>query len=280
MKNVNTVALMYDFDKTLSTRDMQEYSFIPSVNMTAEQFWQMADGYAESNNMDNILSTMFLMVDRAKSGNVEITKETLRAQGKDVEFFNGVTDWFERINSFGASMGIKVEHYIISSGLKSIIDGTKIAKYFNYIFASDFLYDKEGVPTWPAVAINYSNKTQFLYRIHKGIMNISEHTKLNRRRKKEDIEIPFSNMIYVGDGLTDVPSMKLTRLNGGYSIGVYQDEESSRYLVSDDRVSFFVPADYTKGSQMERVVQAIIKRVSAEIEMCNLGWDREIENRP
>lgn len=269
------VILMYDFDKTLSTKDMQEYVFIPSLNMTPNQFWAEADSFAAKHKMDNILSTMFLMVDKAKKSNVVVTKQTLTDQGKHIEYQPGVVDWFDRINEFGKSVNVNVKHYIISSGLQCIIEGCSIAKYFTKIFASEFLFDENDVPVWPAVAINYSSKIQYLYRIHKGVEDISEHTKLNRRLSKEDRKIPFSSMIYIGDGLTDVPSMKLTRLNGGYSIGVYQNEEESKYLVNDDRVSFFVPADYSENSQMESAVKAIIKRISAEHELHSLGWDEK-----
>lgn len=277
MKRTHEVVFMYDFDKTLSTVDMQEYVFIPSIKMKPHEFWSQADSFALTNSMDNILSTMFLMVDKAKNGNVSITRESLKEQGKYIEYQPGVEEWFERVNAYGKSQNVLVKHYIISSGLKCIIEGCSISKYFSQIFASEFLYDQNNVPIWPAAAINYSSKTQYLYRIHKGVEDITEHTRLNRRLPDEEKKVPFSNMIYVGDGLTDVPSMKLTKLNGGYSIGVYQDEEMSKYLVHDDRVSFFVPADYTENSPMDKVVKAIIKRISAEAELTELGWDEKVD---
>lgn len=275
MKRTHEVVFMYDFDKTLSTVDMQEYVFIPSIKMQPKDFWGLADSFALTNSMDNILSTMFLMVDKAKTGNVPITRESLKEQGKYIEYQPGVETWFDRINAYGLSQGVSVKHYIISSGLKCVIEGCSIAKHFTKIFASDFLYDQNNVPVWPAVAVNYSSKTQYLYRIHKGVEDINEHTRLNRRIPDEEKKVPFPNMVYIGDGLTDVPSMKLTKLNGGYSIGVYQDQEISNYLVHDDRVSFFVPSDYTEDSLMDKVVKAIIKRISAEAELTELGWDEK-----
>jgi 2-hydroxy-3-keto-5-methylthiopentenyl-1-phosphate phosphatase len=269
MKRPHEVIFMYDFDKTLSTLDMQEYVFIPSINMQPSDFWTMADSFAAKHSMDNILSTMFLMVDRAKHSNIPITRDTLREQGKHIVYQPGVEGWFERINNYGNSQGVTVKHYIISSGLKCVIEGCSIAKYFSKIYASEFLYDDNGVPIWPSVAINYSSKTQYLYRIHKGVEDITEHTRLNRRMPEEEKQVPFTNMIYIGDGLTDVPSMKITKLNGGYSIGVY--------LVSDDRVSFFVPADYSPDSPIDKISKAIIKRISAEAELSELGWDEKID---
>lgn len=274
--NISNVALMYDFDRTLSTKDMQEYDFIPSLAMTPTQFWKATDEYAAQNKMDGILSTMFLMVDKARRGNISLTKQSIAEQGKKIEFFPGVEEWFERITSFGSKYGLFVRHYIISSGLKTMIDGTSIAKHFSQVFASDFLYDENGLPVWPSMAINYTSKTQFLYRIHKGVEDTAEHVKLNRRQQKSEIAVPFSNMIYFGDGFTDVPAMKLTRLNGGYSVGVYQNEENT-YLVSDDRVSFYVPADYREGSLLDKTVKAVIKKIGAEAELAKLGWDRHYD---
>ncbi|MDD3832005.1 MAG: haloacid dehalogenase-like hydrolase [Clostridia bacterium] len=270
-----TVALMYDFDKTLSTKDMQEYVFIPQLNMTPEQFWLMSDQMATKNNMDGILCTMFLMVNSAKKGNVDITKNALMAQGSKIKLHKGVKGWFPRITEYGNQLGLNVKHYVISSGLKTIIDGTSIAKYFAKIYASDFIYDQDGLPIWPSMAINYSSKTQFLYRIHKGVEDTNEHYKLNRRTNQADIQVPFSNMIYFGDGFTDVPAMKLTRMNGGYSIGVYQNK-SNDYLVQDDRVSFYCPSDYSADTLLDRIVKTILLKISAEAELTTLGWDRLI----
>ncbi|MEG1803674.1 MAG: HAD family hydrolase [Clostridia bacterium] len=276
ISNITNVALMYDFDKTLSTKDMQEYDFIPSLSMTPTQFWTASDQFAKQHKMDHILSTMYLMIDKAKRGNINLSQESLREQGKQIELFPGVLDWFERITNYGLTLGLNVRHYIISSGLKTMIEGTPIAKYFTQIFASDFLYDQQGFPVWPSMAINFTSKTQFLYRIHKGVEDTAEHIKLNRKQDKNEVQVPFSNMIYFGDGFTDVPSMKLTRLNGGYSVGVYQNQDNN-YLVADDRVSFYVPADYREGSLLDKTIKAIINRMSADAELAKLGWDKLVD---
>ena len=258
------VAIMYDFDKTLSVKDMQDYSFIPSLNMSPKDFWKQSDELAYQNEMDYILSYMLLTVQKAKADGVDVSRNALKKHGEMVQLNKGVEDWFDRINAFGDSLGVEVRHYVISCGLKPMIEGTKIGHKFANIFACDFLYDEQGNPTWPAMAINYTSKVQFLYRINKGVENVAEHRKLNMRTPKSQRAVKFSNMIYVGDGLTDVPSMKLTRLNGGYSIGVYQNSEDSRYLVDEDRVDFYVKADYSEGSEMDKVMKAILEKMSSE----------------
>ena len=185
--------------------------------------------------------------------------------GRDIEYFPGVTDWFDRINAFGQSLGLEVEHYIISSGLKEIIEGTSIAREFKEIFAAFFVYDEHGRPIWPAAAVNYTSKTQFLFRINKGILDVTEDQALNEYTPDERRRIPFSNMIYIGDGLTDVPCMKLVKRNGGISIGVYQE---SAAIVDDmlfnGRVDFVLSADYRADSPMEQTVQAALMRIAAQ----------------
>ncbi len=263
MNKKPVVAIMYDFDKTLSVKDMQEYSFIPSLNMTAKEFWTQSDELAYQNEMDYILAYMLLTVQKAKADGVDVSRNALKKHGEMVQFNKGVEEWFDRINAFGESLGLDVRHYVISCGLKPMIEGTKIGDKFANIFACDFIYDEQGNPMWPSMAINYTSKVQFLYRINKGVENVAEHHKLNMRTPSNQRAVYFSNMIYVGDGLTDVPSMKLTRLNGGYSIGVYQNSEDSRYLVDEDRVDFYVKADYSEGSEMDSTMKAILQKISA-----------------
>ncbi len=255
------VALIYDFDNTLSTRDMQEYSIIPSLGMQAHEFWDMSDKLAHDNHMDYILSTMMLMVSESQKAGVELTRDSMIESGADIQLYGGVEGWFDMINSYGDSVGVEVRHYIISCGLRPMIEGSVIGKQFTNIFACDYVYDDNGKPLWPAMAINYSGKIQFLFRINKGIEDIREHTALNMRTHHEDRPVPFSNMIYVGDGLTDIPSMSLTRDYGGHSIGVYKNVDDAKYLVQEDRVDFYVPADYTEGSKMDRVIRALIDSI-------------------
>lgn len=259
----NIVALIYDFDHTLSTKDMQEFTFVPSLGLTPDEFWGMSEQQTQKYQMDNILSYMYLMANQAKAKNIKLTRQMLKDMGRDVQYFDGVETWFKRINDYGASLGLEVRHYIISCGLKPMIEGCKIANEFYNIFACDYVYDDDGTPLWPAVAINYTSKTQFLYRINKGVENAGEHKRLNMYMPTNQRVVPFGNMVYIGDGLTDVPSMKLTRSRGGYAVGVYDNPNDASYLVDEDRVDFYVKCDYSQGSEMENAIKAILDEICA-----------------
>ena len=214
MRSRPIAALIYDFDKTLSPKDMQEYGFLPGIGVEPAAFWEDCRTFATANQTDGVLAYMFMMQHHA-AGKSPLTKSSLLALGQNIEFFPGVLSWFDRINAHGASLGLGVEHYIISSGLKEIIDGTPIAEHFKAVFATSFVYNDQDVAVWPATAINYTNKTQYLYRINKGVLDPTNDVDLNRFTPEHERRIPFANMIYIGDGLTDVPCMKTTRLKGG-----------------------------------------------------------------
>lgn len=257
-------AIMYDFDKTLSSRDMQEYAFIPGVGMKPEEFWTKCNEMVAKHKMDQILAYMLLMVKEAE-GKMLLNRDVFNKLGKTVELFPGVTTWFKRVNAYAEEKGIQIEHYIISSGLKEIIEGTRIANEFKGIYAAEFCYNDRNVPFWPAMAVNYTSKTQFLFRINKGVLDVTEHRGLNEYMPEDERRIPFRNMIYIGDGLTDVPCMKLVKVNGGHSIAVYQkeaDETVSRMLLQG-RVDYVLPADYSKNSEMEGTVFAVLDQIAA-----------------
>ena len=267
------LAIMYDFDHTLSPRDMQEYGFIPDLGMEADAFWQKCSETMKRNQMDQILAYMYMMLEEAK-GKLIVNRNMLRALGKDVQMFDGVSDWFARVNEYAESRGLQPEHYIISSGIKEIIEGTPIASEFKEIYAASFCYDEHGVACWPAMAVNYTSKTQFLFRVNKGVLDVTEHRALNEFMPEEKRRVPFSNMIYIGDGLTDVPSMKLTKLNGGHSIAVWQeDERVSNEMLLEGRVDFAVKADYSAGSEMEKTVFAVIDQIAASAKTAQMHVD-------
>lgn len=263
MKKRPIIAFMYDFDRTLSPKDMQEYAFIPGLGMDAAEFWNDCVKTAERHRMDPILSYMYNMLEKSE-GKQLVTRDSLTALGKGVKLFDGVSTWFSRVNEYASSLGLEPEHYIISSGLKEIIEGTSIAGEFKEIYAASFCYNEKGVPFWPAVAVNYTSKTQFLYRINKGILDTTENREVNEFMPEDRRRVPFRNMIYIGDGMTDIPSMKLTKVNGGHSIAVYQNDraEADRMLL-DGRIDFVVKADYSKGSEMEKTVFGIIDEVAS-----------------
>ena len=252
---------------------MQEYGFIPDLGMEADVFWNKCLKAMKRNQMDQILAYMYMMLEEAK-GKLIVNRSMLRALGKDVQLFDGVSDWFARVNEYARSRGLQPEHYIISSGLKEIIEGTPIAEEFKEIYAASFCYDEHGVACWPAMAVNYTSKTQFLFRVNKGVLDVTEHRALNEFMPEEKRRVPFSNMIYVGDGLTDVPSMKLTKLNGGHSIAVWQENEGvSNEMLLEGRVDFAVKADYSKGSEMEKTVFAVIDQIAASAKTAQMHVD-------
>ena len=257
------LAIMYDFDHTLSPRDMQEYGFIPDLGMEADAFWNKCVTAMKQNQMDQILAYMYMMLEEAK-GKLIVNRSMLRALGKDVQLFDGVSDWFARVNDYAESKGLVPEHYIISSGLKEIIEGTPIAKEFKEIYAASFCYDEHGVACWPAMAVNYTSKTQFLFRVNKGVLDVSDDKTLNDSMPDDSKRVPFTNMIYVGDGLSDVPCMKMMRAYGGQAIAVYQQEnrQGVEDLLAKGRVDFIFPADYRAGTDLDATVRNIIRKMA------------------
>ncbi len=262
------VAIMYDFDKTLCTKDMQEYTFIPDLGITPAEFWADANKLREVDKMDQVLTYMYLMVKKSHDINHELTKEYLNSLGDKVELFPGVIDWFERINKYGEERGLTIEHYIISSGVKEIIEGSKIGKYFKQIYASEFYYDEQGRAVWPNRAVNYTNKTQFLVRINKGILDSADDYTINRRMDANDRRIPTPNMIYIGDGITDVPCMTLTKERGGVSIAVFTDKSAkiAKELDEDGRVNYATRADYQDGTMIDTIVKNTIDGIALRYE--------------
>lgn len=268
MANKN-IAIMYDFDKTLSPKDMQEYGFIPSIGMESNEFWGMADSLAKKYSMDKILSYMYLMIKQAKKKDISITRNSFRELGKDVILFDGVEDWFDRINAFANKQGYHIEHFILSSGLKEIIEGTKIFDKFKNVYACEFHYNDKGNADWPLRAVNYTAKTQYIFRISKGVLDVTDDYSLNSKIDDTERFIPYKNMIYIGDGITDVPCMKIVKEKGGHSIAIYQDKDSTvpMTLVNDDRINFLCRADYSQGSDVEKAVKLIIKKLSIDSEI-------------
>lgn len=269
MNNSTRVALMYDFDGTLAPGNMQEYSFMSDiVKMDKKEFWNEIGIFGKKHNMDPTLAYMYGMLEKAKQSGKQLKKQDFVDMGKEITFFKGVETWFERINEYGKSLGLEIEHYIISSGVKEIIEGTSIAKYFKKIFASSFCYEND-VPFWPSQSVNCTMKTQYIYRIRKNTMDdlYDSHT-LNK--KFSGNKLPYENMIYFGDGETDVPSMKTLSLYGGKSICVYDEKvegskEKCRQLYLDRRTNDYAPADYGKNSKLEKLVKEMLERLSSYI---------------
>ncbi len=269
VKRKPIVALIYDYDGTLSPGNMQEFGFIQAVGKTAEEFWRMSDSIAIGQDASNILAYMKLMFDEANRNGIRLRREDFMRFGQDIQLFEGVREWFSLINRYGDEHGVKVEHYINSSGLREIIEGSPIAREFKHIFAGSFLYDDKGEAEWPGVAVDYTGKTQFLFKISKGIFSARDNKQVNESMAEDKKRIPFSHMVYFGDGDTDVPCMKIVGMFGGHSIAVYDPANERKHataakLKRQGRVSFAVPAVFTPDGEAYRVVTAIIDKIKAD----------------
>ena len=275
------LAICYDFDKTLSPDDMQAQGYIQSINYEVEDFWKESNKLADDNDMDQNLAYMFMMINKAR-GKVVFSKETLKNDGAKVKLFPGVESWFDRINEYGEQNGVKIEHYIISSGLKEMIEGTTVADKFKRIYASSFYYDDCNVAIWPAQVVNYTNKTQFLFRIEQGVLDVNDQ-KVNAYFEPDEYRVPFRNMVYIGDSDTDIPCMKLVNLHGGHSIGVYnpktKDKTKVYKMLEENRIKYFVPADYTADSPLETLLKEIIDRTKTNEVLENFHYECKKERK-
>ncbi len=275
----HTVALIYDFDGTLAPGNMQEYDFIPAVGKSNKEFWNEANVLAETQDADPVLTYMSRMIQEAQSKGLSLRREAFQVSGRNIRYYNGVESWFPRMNAYATERGIKLLHYVNSSGLKEIIEGTSIAGEFKHIYACSFLYNVDGIAYWPAVAVNYTNKTQFIFKINKGVESVYDTRMVNQYMEENRRPVPFKRMIYVGDGMTDIPCMRLVKNYGGHSIAVYNPDDKNKRkemnnLIRDNRVNFVCSADYSVGSEMDTVVKAIIDKIAADLRLEQLETEK------
>ena len=255
------VAIMYDFDKTLSTADMQNYAFIPRLGLTPKEFWSETSEYTEKYGVERILAYMYMMIKEAKNKGIKLTREFLNDCGKDIEFYEGVDTWFKRINSYGEEHGVQVEHYLVSSGTKEIVEGSAIFKEFKEVYGCEFFYQNDEA-VWPKLAINYTQKTQYFFRIAKGAIDATDDDGVNQKTPAH--RVPYENIVYLGDGMTDIACMTLVKKNGGTSIAIYPELNSkmAKQILNDNRVNFVCTADYKEGGDLEKVLKLTINKVA------------------
>lgn len=274
------VALCYDFDGTLAPGNMQERDFIPHIGMKTKAFWDEVSSRSETHNADNILIYMQMMLEKAQAAAVPVRKQDFMNYGKSLDFYPGVfsskdDNWFSRINEYGRATGVRVEHYIVSSGIREMVEGTSLKKFFKAIYASSFVYDHHGVAKWPALALNYTTKTQYLFRINKGSLDVYDHSVINEYVPHLKRAVPFSNMVYIGDGLTDIPCFRLVKDKGGHSIAVYEKSNKAKLrakkMLDEGRVDFMTQTDYSSGSDLDRVVKGIIDKAAFDTTLRSLG---------
>lgn len=269
------VALIYDFDGTLSPGNMQEFGFIQAIEHSVPTFWKKSDEIAIGQDASNILAYMKLMFDQAKKKGIQLRRRDFQRFGSKVELYPGVREWFSLVNEYGRKQGVTVEHYINSSGLAEMIEGTPIAKEFKRIFACSFLYNEMGEAEWPGVAVDYTAKTQFLFKINKGILSVRDSKLVNDSQAEDKKRIPWSHMVYFGDGDTDVPCMKIVKMFGGNAIAVYNPEKEQKKanalkLLKQDRVDFVTPTDYSKDGRTFQIVKAIIDKITVDGKIASL----------
>ena len=271
------VAICYDFDGTLSPGNMQDYDFMKSLGIKcSSNFWKKSNKFALDHQADHIAAYMYFMIKETQDKHIPLTRQILHKYGQNVELFAGVTDWFKRINDYGRKHGVLIHHYILSSGLREMILGTPIAKKFHAVFASDFMYDANNVPFWPAVVLNFTSKTQYLFRINKGCEDICDDKSVNRYIKPSERAVPFTQMIYIGDGETDVPCMRIVKQNGGHAIAVYNPKKRDgknkiEQLIKDKRVNFVAPADYRVGKEIDTYVRRVVDKIATDIALKTLA---------
>jgi len=260
------IAIAYDFDDTLTVGNMQEHKLLPALGETKDSFWPAVKAETKSQDADEILTYMRLLLERAEAKGVEFSQKYLADHGRGMPLCEGVAEWFGRMNQRAADKGFELQHFVISSGLEEMIRGTSIEHEFAHIFASRYAYT-EGVAIAPAVAVNYTTKTQYLFRINKGIFNCYDNAAVNRWMKPGLRPVPFERMIFIGDGDTDIPSMKMVRHQGGYSIAVFNPEterglKNAHRLLAEDRVNYLADANYTQDSILDITVHGIIDRIA------------------
>ena len=273
------IALVYDFDGTLSPKPMQEYAFLPKLGIDARDFWAESNRVAQEQGADPLITYMHLLYKKAKEKNVRIDREDLVAQGRAVELYPGVLEWFDEVAEYvrirAESHGVGLRHYLISSGLTEIIEGTSIRKRFHNVFASEYWFDAYDLP-FPKRVITDTGKTQYLFRINKGIEDLGQSA--NHHMPEEQRPIPFSNMIYFGDGDTDVPSMAVVRKNGGHAVAVHGGGKARAKCVDlfrAGRCDFFAQADFRRGSELFKRTCLLIDRMLADIRIREETWRLE-----
>jgi len=273
------MTIAYDFDGTLADGNMQEHQFLPDINMKPDAFWAEVKEISKEHQADEVLVYMNLMLEKAHAARVPVRREDFKDRGRSIKLFKGVEDWFDRITEYARKKGVRLEHVLISSGNEEIFAGTAIASKFSHVYASKFMFDENGVAVWPALAVNYTTKTQYLFRINKGAHDLSDNARINEFVPKHERPVPFENMIFIGDGTTDIPCFRLVKDQGGLSIAVYKprtknaQSKANDYLI-EDRVHCVVPADYSEGKKLDEIVKAQIDAVVARAVVDALKSDK------
>lgn len=269
------MGIAYDFDGTLADGNMQEHQFLPDIGMKPKAFWEEVKRLTKEHQADEVLVYMNLMLKKATAASVPVRRDDFKARGRAITLFDGVEGWFDRITEYGRSKGVRIDHVLVSSGNAEIFAGTPIASKFSQVYASKFMFDENGVAAWPALAVNYTTKTQYLFRINKGAHDLSDNAKVNQYVEKKDRPVPFENMVFIGDGSTDIPCFRLVKEQGGLSVAVFKPHtkgakgRADKYI-ADGRVHCALPANYTEDGELDRVIKAAIDSIAARAALSSL----------
>jgi phosphoserine phosphatase len=280
----STIAVVYDFDGTLSPQPMQEYTVLPKIGIEPREFWARVNRDARETESDMMLVYMRHILEELEKGRIDVKRDDFAAMASRIKYFPGVATWFTRMNRYVRSKSagkVKIQHYLVSAGQKEILDGVSIRKHFKRIYASEYHFNHHGVATFPKLLVTDTMKTQFLFRINKGREGVSES--INEHMPESERPIPFQNIIYVGDGMTDVPSMALTKKSGGHTVAVYHPGGRGRdvcvKLLNAGRADFIAAADYRVGSKLSRRVELLLDAIVADIAYRREAFRCVAENR-
>jgi hypothetical protein len=270
----NTIAIVYDYDQTLSPSYMQDETVFPAFGINSESFWRRCSELVRDNGYDNELAYMKVLLDTL--GMDRPTNADLKSLGQKLNFYKGIPEMFEQfrnglLTEEQLSYGISVEHYVISSGLKVLIDGSRLQPYVRAIFGCEFDVDEQDRITFPKRVISHTQKTQYLFRINKGLLDVTQD--VNDHMDAAIRPIPFPNMIYLGDGPTDVPCFTVMKKNGGEAIAVYNPDDPARvgfkkcYQLSThaDRVKHIAPADYRPKTHLRMLLEEMVEEIAGRI---------------
>lgn len=266
----NIIGIVYDYDQTLSPTYMQDEVLFPHFGINPKEFWKRCKTLVEENEYESELAYLKAMLDYLEMDGP--SNKELEKLGKGLQFYKGLPDMFEQLEDLitpeQRAMGVEIQHYIVSSGIKALIDGSELRPYFTKIFGCEFAENSSGRISFPKRVISHTAKTQYLFRINKGMLDHSED--VNDHMDDNLRPIPFPNMIYLGDGPTDVPCFTVMNRFGGHSIAVYNPDDESRvsfrkaYQLSGpaDRIKFIAPADYRPGRHLRLILEEMIIEIA------------------
>jgi hypothetical protein len=254
---------------------MQEHAFLPALGISKDDFWPEVKALARAQGGDEIHAYMHLMLAKARAARLDLTEKAWRNHGENLKFYPGVEDWFDRQNKRAAELGLDLRHFILSSGNREMVLGSRIGRCFEKVYASAFIYDQEGLATGVALAVSYTGKTQYLFRINKWTLEEWDDDTINRPMELDERPCPFDRIVFFGDGLTDVPTMRLVTDHGGYAVSVYDPESpksrsGARDLRDAGRAKFAGSADYRDGSTLDAQAEGMLREMAARVHLKGL----------